>query len=65
MVAGKTAPVKKIANKKAVKGESYVCEVCGLAVIVDEVCGCVETHEIVCCSKPMKKRTAKVKAAKK
>jgi hypothetical protein len=46
------------------KGDSYVCEVCGLAVTVDEVCGCVDVCDIICCSKPMKARNSKPKKAK-
>jgi len=46
MVQKKKA-VKKVARKvvkKAVKkGDVYKCGVCGLAVTVDEVCGCVDT----------------------
>lgn len=36
------------------KGNRYVCGVCGLAVRVDEACGCVDTCEIVCCGEEMK-----------
>jgi len=49
--------VKKAAKapKKGVKkGDAYTCSVCGLAVTVYEVCGCVETCDIICCDKPMK-----------
>ena len=49
--------VKKVvkASKKGVKkGDAYACSVCGLVVSVDEVCGCVDTCDIVCCEKPMK-----------
>jgi len=46
------------------KGDNYVCSVCGLSVIVDDVCGCEEVHEIVCCEKPMSKRATRAKAAK-
>lgn len=69
------APAKKakLAKKpqrsvsKVKKGSSYNCEVCGLVVIVDELCGCVETCDIICCGEPMKPRKAKkvpVKATK-
>ena len=58
-------PEKKAATtKKANKGDSYVCDVCGFSVIVDEECGCAEVHEIVCCGKPMRQRKAKAKTAK-
>jgi hypothetical protein len=42
--------------KPAKKGQALACEVCGLVVVVDEVCDCMEAHEIVCCDVPMKKR---------
>jgi hypothetical protein len=61
----KVSAAKKSRAKRATfKGDNYVCEVCGLSVIVDEVCGCEEVHEIICCEKPMRKRTTKAKAAK-
>ena len=44
------------------KGAAYKCGVCGVAVVVDEVCGCVEEHYFICCAKPMKKK-GKTKAA--
>ena len=52
------------AKKKVAKGDSYACEVCGLAVTVDEACGCIDVCDIVCCGKPMKERKIKVKTAK-
>jgi hypothetical protein len=62
------APTKKpAAEKKSIsqegirKGDSLECEVCGFAVVVDEVCDCAEIHEILCCEQPMKPRTAKAK----
>ena len=49
--AGKTgAP----AIKKVNRGEKYSCEVCGLVVSVDELCGCAEAHNIICCGEEMK-----------
>ena len=54
----KTAPKKKVATK-AKKGQAYECHICGLRVIVDEVCGCVEEHALICCMKPMKKKARK------
>ena len=50
------------AKKKMAKGASYVCQVCGLVVSVDEVCGCVDVCDIICCGQPMKERKRKVKA---
>ncbi len=58
MAEKKQAPAKK----KMAKGTSYACEVCGLAVSVDEVCGCVDVCDIICCGTPMKERKVKVKA---
>jgi hypothetical protein len=63
--AAKKAPAKKASAKKAPAkgknkaGDGYVCQVCGLAVTVDEVCGCVDTCDIICCDKPMKKKRSK------
>jgi len=56
----KKAPVKKAAaRRKTNPGDSLVCGVCGLSVTVDEDCGCMETHDIICCERPMKKKRAK------
>jgi cation-transporting ATPase I len=56
----KRAPAKKAVTKSQTKiGDSYVCEVCGLAVTVDDVCGCVETCDILCCDAPMKKKRSR------
>ncbi len=49
----KKAPAKKTAVKKSPKLE---CGVCGLAVTVDNECGCTEAHPIICCGKAMKKK---------
>ena len=58
-VAKKTAK-KAVARGKTKEGDAYVCGVCGLAVTVDEECGCVDTCDIICCEKPTKrKRTRK------
>jgi len=46
--------VKKVAKKVVKKGDVYKCDVCGLAVTVDNVCGCVDTCDIICCEKQMK-----------
>ncbi len=46
---------KKAAKKttKVKKGSQYTCSACGLAVTVDNVCGCVEACDIICCDKEM------------
>jgi len=74
MAVKKAAPVKKAATtKKAVakkapvkkvsrSGQNLVCGVCGLSVTVDEDCGCIEAHDIICCGKPMKEKKPRAKA---
>jgi hypothetical protein len=53
-------PEKKKARKSPKKqkelkaGSRYQCSVCGLAVTVDEVCGCVDYCDIICCGEQMK-----------
>ena len=49
----KTEAKKKSAagkTKKAMKGDKYACDVCGLVVSVDTVCGCIDTCNILCCN---------------
>jgi len=59
-VAKKAPPTKKaVARVKTKTGDSYKCEVCGLAITVDEECGCVDACDIICCSEPMKKKGAR------
>jgi hypothetical protein len=50
-----SAKAKKKPVRKAKKGAALRCGICGYRVIVDEVCGCVEEHVLVCCGQPMKK----------
>ena len=40
-------------KKKMKKGDKWVCEECGLAVTVDEVCGSVDACDLTCCGKEM------------
>jgi hypothetical protein len=51
--------VKKVSKKAVKKGDRYGCVVCGLAVTVDEVCGCADVCDIICCGEQVKpkKRT--------
>jgi len=49
----KAKPKARPKTKPAPKLE---CRVCGYRVIVDETCGCVEEHVLVCCGQPMAKR---------
>ena len=56
----KKAPLKRAAaGGKTKPGDELVCGVCGMSVTVDEICGCVESHDIICCERPMKKRRAR------
>ena len=71
-MAGKgSVPAKKTAaakttRSKVSKGDSVVCEVCGLSVVVEEVGGIAVSEEttLVCCGKPMKARKAAPRKAK-
>lgn len=46
---------KKSAKKvtKSKKGSRYGCRVCGLAITVDNICGCVDACDIICCGEAM------------
>ena len=44
--------VKKTAKGK--KGSRYSCQACGLVVTVDNICGCVDECDIICCGTGMK-----------
>ncbi len=46
---------KKSGEKKTgvTKGSKYACNECGMVVTVDEVCGCVEVCDLICCGKQM------------
>ena len=66
MAEKKAALQQKVkVTKQIAKEESYVCEVCGLAIVVDEACDCVDTCDIICCDQPMKKKKTKAKTVKK
>jgi hypothetical protein len=61
------ASTKKATTKrKYSKGQEMTCEVCGLAVTVDDIGGVLveEDSVLLCCDQPMKAKGAK-KAAKK
>ena len=48
---------KKVAKKtKSRKGSRYSCGVCGLAVTVDNICGCIDTCDIICCGREMERK---------
>jgi hypothetical protein len=46
--------VKKASKKSAKAKKRYSCNVCGLIVSVDNICGCVEECDIICCGEEMK-----------
>ena len=46
--------VKKVSKKTVKKGDAYKCGVCGLSVVVDDVCGCMDVCDIICCERQMK-----------
>ena len=62
--AGKVGASKGTAQKRVSKGQSIVCEVCGLSAVVEEVGGVAASEEttLLCCGKPMKARKASAKA---
>jgi len=67
-MAGKiVAAAKKPAKKKVNNGDSLVCEVCGMSVIVEEIGGIPVAEEttLLCCGKPMKAKANKAKSTKK
>ena len=41
----------------AKKGDTMVCDSCGLAVTVCDECGC-ETDQLICCGEPMRTKRA-------
>lgn len=49
-----TAAKSKKKSSKIKKGSKYQCGVCGVAVTIDEVCGCVDMCDIICCGEQMK-----------
>jgi hypothetical protein len=57
----KVAKPKKAAKRKAPakkKKPALECGVCGYRVVVDQECGCVEEHTLICCGQPMSKKSA-------
>ena len=54
--AKKKAAKKKVSAAKVKRGPAYECGVCGFRVVVDEACGCVEEHALICCNQPMAKK---------
>ena len=53
-MAQKASKEKTLAKKGSKKGDAYSCGVCGLVVVVDEACGCVDTCDLICCDTAMK-----------
>ena len=44
---------KAVKKKRTVKKPRLACVVCGMEVTIDRVCGCEETHPIMCCGHAM------------
>jgi hypothetical protein len=53
--SAKKKPVKKT-KQVAKKKPKLVCDVCGFALTVDNVCGCIEEHPIMCCGTQMSRK---------
>ena len=55
---------KPAASKKVTKGQALECQVCGLAVVVEQVgdVALAEERVLLCCEKPMKPKASKAKA---
>ena len=51
--AAKKKPIKKSSVDKKPKLE---CGICGFAVTIDNECGCVDEHPLICCGKKMAKK---------
>ncbi|MEI6530914.1 MAG: hypothetical protein WCN99_05430, partial [bacterium] len=50
----KKTPAKKSPAKKGVaKGSKYTCKAYGLVIVVDQVCGCSDVCDLVCCEQVM------------
>jgi len=58
---------KETAKRNTNKGDSLVCDVCGLSVVVEEIGGLAVAEEstILCCGKPMKTKVSASKTSKK
>jgi hypothetical protein len=59
-----TTIIRVASKKKIDKDDRYTCELRGLVVSGDEICGCVDVCDIICCGKPMKRKEVKAKATK-
>lgn len=45
---------EKSVKNKLRKKQKLICSECGLILSVDEVCGCVDYCDVICCGKQMK-----------
>ncbi|MDO8578152.1 MAG: hypothetical protein Q7R50_03120 [Dehalococcoidales bacterium] len=64
VVKKSAAKAKPAARTKVTKGQALECQVCGLAVVVEEVGGVAigEERVLLCCDEPMKPKASKAKA---
>jgi len=51
--AAKAKKPGRAGKTKVKQGDRFACDVCGLVVSVDEVCGCVDACDIICCGEQM------------
>jgi len=58
-MAVKKAPAKKKTAVKAAAAKKTPAKKTGLAITIDEECGCIEACDILCCGKPMKTKASK------
>jgi len=55
--SAKKKPIRKTVKKRAaVKKPRLACVVCGMEITIDRMCGCAESHPIVCCGQPMRSK---------
>ena len=55
-VAKPTAGKVSKKTKGIKKGDKYTCSICGMVVSVDQVCGCVDVCDLICCGQQMKSK---------
>ncbi len=65
--AAKTTAAKKptgrAAARKVSKGDTFMCELCGLQLIVDETGDLLAGREVICCGQSMKEKPGRAKAS--
>ncbi|MDO8715640.1 MAG: hypothetical protein Q7J73_02365 [Dehalococcoidales bacterium] len=56
-------PAKPTSKKKVGKGNSIICKVCSLAVVIEQAGNIVVSQEsaLLCCGKPMQQKAGKAR----